>query len=299
MFLCSNPQQEGRYDFKSWSESKASSSLVFNSISSLPVTDASSTSLVFTSMSSLPVSDSRSSLPLVTDASPSLPELDRHGDFVHRANDAADKKREAFERAAKKLQEALELAEIAAGEFARRTKSQDSNNSWDRAQKFIAAARALKTSAEIHAGSGTQSDHEAAVLRGKSAPAPKAEHCSADAIVGKHNKNEAARESEAGCELMQHCAPQNVPRTLVVEGIVKLGIDSLGRLRRHFERYGKVASVVEPQFQSFSGLAYVVMQTEMGATAAVQCGEHQIINQVPIRVSSVTCFASNVSDAHD
>eukprot|EP00928_Gymnodinium_smaydae_P003192 TRINITY_DN11139_c0_g1_i1.p1 TRINITY_DN11139_c0_g1~~TRINITY_DN11139_c0_g1_i1.p1 ORF type:complete len:295 (+),score=48.96 TRINITY_DN11139_c0_g1_i1:61-945(+) len=284
MSMCSNTQHEGRYDFQSWSESSASSSLVFNSMSSLPVTD---------SRSSLPlVTDSRSSLPLVTDSRSSLPEL-------HRANDAVDKTHESLQLAAKKLREALELAEIAAEEFARRTRSQDKNNNSERANKFIAAARALKTCADIHVSSGTQSDREAAVLRGKSAPTLKVDHRSADTIRSKDNVDKTAHESEAEFELLQHCTPQNVPRTLVVEGIVQLGIDSLGCLRRHFERHGKVASVVEPQLHSFSGLAYVVMQTEIGAKAALRCGEHQSINDVPIRVSSVTCFASNVSDAND
>eukprot|EP00928_Gymnodinium_smaydae_P003193 TRINITY_DN11139_c0_g1_i3.p1 TRINITY_DN11139_c0_g1~~TRINITY_DN11139_c0_g1_i3.p1 ORF type:complete len:297 (+),score=43.59 TRINITY_DN11139_c0_g1_i3:61-951(+) len=286
MSMCSNTQHEGRYDFQSWSESSASSSLVFNSMSSLPVTD---------SRSSLPlVTDSRSSLPLVTDSRSSLPEL-------HRANDAVDKTHESLQLAAKKLREALELAEIAAEEFARRTRSQDKNNNSERANKFIAAARALKTCADIHMSSVTHSDLEAAVLHGKSAPTLKAkvDHRNAERIRGNHNVDKTAHESEAAGELLQHCTPQNVPRTLVVEGIVQLGIDSLGCLRRHFERHGKVASVVEPQLNSFSGLAYVVMQTEIGAKAALRCGEHQSINDVPIRVSSVTCFASNVSDAND
>eukprot|EP00928_Gymnodinium_smaydae_P007938 TRINITY_DN12845_c0_g1_i1.p2 TRINITY_DN12845_c0_g1~~TRINITY_DN12845_c0_g1_i1.p2 ORF type:complete len:100 (+),score=11.80 TRINITY_DN12845_c0_g1_i1:491-790(+) len=95
-----------------------------------------------------------------------------------------------------------------------------------------------------------------------------------------------------GCEILQHCTPQDVSRTLVVQGITKLGIDSLGCLRRYFERYGNVATVVEPHLQSFSSLAFVVMQTEIGAKNALRCGEQQRINDVAIRISSITCFVS-------
>eukprot|EP00928_Gymnodinium_smaydae_P003194 TRINITY_DN11139_c0_g2_i1.p1 TRINITY_DN11139_c0_g2~~TRINITY_DN11139_c0_g2_i1.p1 ORF type:complete len:283 (+),score=46.46 TRINITY_DN11139_c0_g2_i1:61-909(+) len=282
MSAFSNSQQESHYVFQSWTESSECSSLVFNTISTLPL-----------------VTDSRSSLPLVTDSRSSLPELEKHSDFVHNANDVVDKEHESLELAATKLREALELAEVAAEAFARHTRSQGSVNHAERVHKFIAVARALKTSAEIHVSSGTQSYQEAAIPHGTSAPTLKADYLNTHAIGAKRNIDKAARAFDAGSELIQHCAPQNVPRTLVVEGITQLGIDSLGRLRRHFERYGKVASVVEPQLQSFSGLAYVVMQTEIGAKAALRRGEEQRIKDVSIRVSSVTCFASNVSTATD
>eukprot|EP00928_Gymnodinium_smaydae_P090382 TRINITY_DN74191_c0_g1_i1.p1 TRINITY_DN74191_c0_g1~~TRINITY_DN74191_c0_g1_i1.p1 ORF type:complete len:260 (-),score=46.69 TRINITY_DN74191_c0_g1_i1:89-868(-) len=227
----------------------------------------------------------------VPDSKSTMPELEKYDDSAHSSIDAADEKRESLQLAAKKLCEALQLAESVAGEFARRTRSQGSKEHSVRAHDFLAAARALRTGAEIHVGDGKDADRKIAKMADSY---PVEEECfplGSTFDVGASKKvDEVALETKTGCELLQYCSPQDVPRTLVVQGIAKLGIDSLGCLRRYFERYGKVASVLEPHLQSFSSLAFVQMQTEVGAKNALQRGEEQRIANVVVRVSQIAGF---------
>eukprot|EP00928_Gymnodinium_smaydae_P074812 TRINITY_DN57828_c0_g1_i1.p1 TRINITY_DN57828_c0_g1~~TRINITY_DN57828_c0_g1_i1.p1 ORF type:complete len:266 (+),score=43.32 TRINITY_DN57828_c0_g1_i1:53-850(+) len=229
---------------------------------------------------------------VATDSRSSLPEVD------------PDKQKNILQ-VAQRLCEALELADAAAEEFAHCAHAIDRNEEVTRTLKFLTASNLLKTCAETYiedVSVDSPRKHVPAAGDGKSFENSLefiAETRLAPSMIRRMGEGTKARAADvpvpatkAGRELLDRCKAQDIPRTLVVQGINELGIDTIGCLRRHFRGFGGVEVVTEPTLESLSSLALVVMQSTAGVEKALGAGSQQLIKNVTISISDITSFLS-------
>eukprot|EP00928_Gymnodinium_smaydae_P054673 TRINITY_DN38403_c0_g1_i1.p1 TRINITY_DN38403_c0_g1~~TRINITY_DN38403_c0_g1_i1.p1 ORF type:complete len:240 (-),score=35.97 TRINITY_DN38403_c0_g1_i1:459-1178(-) len=204
-----------------------------------------------------------------------------------------------LQHAAKKLNEALTLAVIVAEDYTRCARMMDRHDDVQQTLTFLEAAAKLQSSAQsLMSQSQSTFDKQAfsktldmnfskqgnQMDMNSISPSPSQESV--------NERDQVLDISQTELELLNHCTPQDVPRTLVVHGIGQLGINTLGCLRTHFKSFGDVDMVVEPKLRLSSRLALVVMKTAVGLETALVEGKQQRINGVVVSVSDMNSCLS-------
>eukprot|EP00928_Gymnodinium_smaydae_P036470 TRINITY_DN25488_c0_g1_i1.p1 TRINITY_DN25488_c0_g1~~TRINITY_DN25488_c0_g1_i1.p1 ORF type:complete len:317 (+),score=23.51 TRINITY_DN25488_c0_g1_i1:39-989(+) len=91
-------------------------------------------------------------------------------------------------------------------------------------------------------------------------------------------------------EIMKHNKRKDVSRTLAVFGITKLGTDSLGRLRKYVDSYGRSDLIVQPKPMWAPGFALVTMDDASMVDRIVLTGEAHVVGNVELSVRRLETF---------
>eukprot|EP00928_Gymnodinium_smaydae_P012988 TRINITY_DN14748_c0_g2_i1.p1 TRINITY_DN14748_c0_g2~~TRINITY_DN14748_c0_g2_i1.p1 ORF type:complete len:289 (-),score=50.04 TRINITY_DN14748_c0_g2_i1:349-1215(-) len=93
-------------------------------------------------------------------------------------------------------------------------------------------------------------------------------------------------------EVLEYVSEEHHSRTFAICDFGKLGVDSLGALRRHFSKFGRVDVVIEPRLTHETRFALMRMATSDAADTIVTAGEVHVIHNCELSVRRLDVIGS-------